>query len=134
MSCQWLINKYGEGHRYVKDCQVRAVRGKSFSEAAALLGWTDPPPIVIRAGIGTLVIGTEHQDFTPAPTTGQMAKSWLKSLADRTAASPETVATRQALCDTCEWMDPQRRTCAVCGCGTAAKTALAAQRCPKGRW
>ena len=134
MICQDLIAATGQNSRYVKDCQVRAIRGKSFSEAAALIGWTDPPPIIIHAGIGTLVIGTEHQDFTPAPTIGKMAKSWLASLTDRTAATPETTAMRQALCDTCEWMEPKRRVCTACGCGTGAKVALEAQRCPKGRW
>lgn len=134
MDCQQVIDAKGKDSKYAKDCLIRLVRGKSFSEAAALLGWTDPPPIIIHAGIGTLVIGTEHQDFTPAPTTGQMAKSWLASLTDRTAATPETIATRQALCDTCDWMEPKRRVCTACGCGTAAKVALAAQQCPKGRW
>lgn len=134
MTCQDIIQKKGLDSRYTKDCFIRLIRGKPYAEAAALVNWTGAPPIVIRAGIGTLILGPHSEDFTPAPTTGQMAKSWLSSFGDRTPASPEVAADRQALCDTCDWMEPKRKVCTACGCGTSAKVALAAQQCPKGRW
>lgn len=134
MICQNIVNLSGPASRYVKDCQVRAVRGKSFAEAAALLGWTDPPPIVIHAGIGTLILDETSETFTPAPTTAQKAKSWIASLTDRTPATPEQLEQRSAACNSCNWMDPKRGVCTACGCGIKAKTALAAQKCPKGMW
>lgn len=134
MSCQKIIALKGADSKYAKDCMVRSVRGLPYYEACKVLAYTDPPPIVIHAGIGTLVLGPDGEDFTPAPTTGEKAKSWLASWGDRTPADSETAATRQALCDTCDWMEPKRMVCTACGCGTSAKVALAAQRCPKGRW
>lgn len=132
MTCAHLIEKYGADSKYVKDCQIRAIRGLPYDQAAALIGWTDPPPIIIHAGIGTLVIGTEHQDFTPAPTTGQKAKSWLASLGDRTPATAEQIEARTAICDTCPLKI--NGACSACGCGLKAKISLANQKCPKGMW
>jgi hypothetical protein len=134
MICQDIEILKGRESKHFKDCQVRAVRGKSFAEAAALLGWTEPPPIVIHAGIGTLVLDETSETFTPAPTTAQKAKSWIASLTDRTAATPEQLEQRGSICASCNWMDPKRSVCTACGCGIKAKTALASQKCPKGMW
>ena len=101
MICKNIIDMKGPNSKYAKDCQIRAIRGKSFSEAASLLGWTDPPPIVIQAGIGTLVLGLDSEDFTPAPTLGEKAKSYAASFLDRTPASPEEVTRRLAACASC---------------------------------
>lgn len=132
MICQDLIKLKGVGSKYVKDCQIRAVRGKAYLEAVNLLGWDKPPPIVIHAGIGTLVLGPDGEEFTPAPTLGQMAKSYAASFLDRTPAEPDEVSRRLAACQACTYWSKGR--CTACGCETAAKTALKSQVCPKGLW
>jgi hypothetical protein len=52
-------------------------------------------------------------------------------------AAPEIIASRRAACDAC----PHARVtlgvfqnCALCGCLTAAKTTLANEKCPAGKW
>ena len=132
MDCQQVIDAKGKDSKYAKDCLIRLVRGKSFSQAAALLGWADPPPIIIHAGIGTLVIGTEHQDFTPTPTIGKMARSWIASLSDRTPATKDQIGSRTKTCDACPLN--ANGSCSMCGCGLSAKIRLANQTCPNGMW
>lgn len=132
MICQDLIKLKGAGSKYVKDCQIRAIQGKPYLEAVRLVGWDKPPPIVIHAGIGILVLSPDGEEFTAAPTLGQMAKSYAASFLDRTLASQEEIERRLAICQTCPYWEKDR--CTVCGCGTKTKTALRGQACPKGFW
>lgn len=131
MNCKEIIRMKGAGSKYAKDCQIRLIQGRPYAEAAALIGWTDPPPIIIHAGIGTLVLG-DTEEFTPAPTVGKMAKSWISSLADRASATEDQIAARTATCATCPLN--ANGSCSACGCGLAAKIRLKSQTCPKGMW
>lgn len=133
MICQDIVGRKGAESRYAKDCQIRAVRGRPFPEAAAMLGWTDPPPIIIHAGIGTLVLG-ETEEFTPAPRIASKAASWLKSLSDRAQATEDEIGQRQAACRACPLRNPDTDACTACGCGLKSKIRLKAQVCPKGLW
>lgn len=133
-NCLDIAKLKGFDHRYTKDCIIRQIRGLSYETAKQLIGWTGDPPIVIQAGIGTLVLGPDKEDFTPAPTVRQKAKSWLKSFEDRTAASEEEQVRRRTACQSCEFNNLKTDSCTACGCGLKAKTRLQAQKCPKGRW
>lgn len=134
MICQDIIAKKGLESKYAKDCLIRAIRGKAFADAAALIGWSAPPPIFIRGGIGTLILGEESEEFTPAPTLGKMAASFAASLVDRTPASQEETERRLAICASCAHWDEVRARCSACGCFTRSKASLQAQRCPKSFW
>ncbi len=134
MICADLIAAKGATSKYVRDCQIRAVQGLPYLEAAALLGYTGSPPIVIQAGIGTLVLGVDSEEFTPAPTLGQKALGGLKALQDLTTASAEEAARRLDTCAVCPLWQAGSGTCGACGCFTRAKAHLAAQSCPKGMW
>lgn len=49
-------------------------------------------------------------------------------------ATPEVVAARQAVCDSCEFWVKEKKRCSVCGCRTDAKLKLATESCPKSKW
>lgn len=132
--CTQLAKDTGTASKYVRDCHIRAVRGLPYEDAAALLEYTGSPPIVIKAGIGTLVLGPGYEDFNPAPTLGQMALGALSALQDLTPASPEEVERRLDTCASCPLWRAGTGTCGACGCFTKAKAHLAAQACPKGHW
>lgn len=134
MICAELAGAKGASSKYVRDCQIRAVRGLSYPEATVLLGWVGPPPIVIQAGIGTLVLGPDGEEFTPAPTLGQKARGVIGALASPALAEPEEVARRLAICSSCPLWNAAKSTCTACGCHTGMKTRLASQTCPKGMW
>lgn len=134
MTCQHMIIKYGLDSKYTKDCQVRAIRGLSYDTAKQMVNWEGDPPIVIQAGIGTLILGPDKEEFTPAPTLGQKAASFIKALSNRAPATPEEQERRSAICRSCPHWFSDKQTCGVCGCNTAAKTALQMQSCPKNHW
>jgi hypothetical protein len=134
MTCQSLIDRYGPESKYVKDCQIRAIRGISYEVATQLVGHEGPPPIVIQAGIGTLVKSPDEESFTPAPTLLAKAAGFAQSLLDRAPASADEQARRLAICGSCPHWLAASQTCGVCGCGTRAKSGLQAQVCPKGLW
>mgnify|MGYP001595889139 FL=1 len=134
MICQDLISRKGIDSKYAKDCLVRAIRGVPYAEATALIGWTGPPPIVIQAGIGTLVLGPDSEEFTPAPSLGQKVLGVVAALASPGFATDEETERRQAICAACPQWNAERGLCTACGCHTAAKTRLASQVCPKSMW
>ena len=134
MTCEEIARAKGPHSKYARDCQIRAVRGMPYGEAAAILGWTGAPPIVIQAGIGTLVLGPEGEDFTPAPTLGQKALGVVSALTSPGLATEEEAQRRQAICKACPQWNAAKEVCTACGCHTAAKTRLASQTCPKSMW
>lgn len=79
--------------------------------------------------------------FDPMPSAPRLAGNVLRSTATVVAhaartgvilADPEQSATRLALCQNCEQLQAGR--CTLCGCYMAAKSRLAAMRCPLGVW
>jgi hypothetical protein len=82
----------------------------------------------------------EAPEVTPSDhveaTAGQMAAGLFRSagrLITQGVASPEVKAARLAVCDACPHRLKSGR-CAKCGCFLAAKTAVAAEACPIGKW
>lgn len=49
-------------------------------------------------------------------------------------ASPETVASRRALCNACEMRNTLIDECTACGCFLPAKTRLSKASCPMDLW
>lgn len=47
-------------------------------------------------------------------------------------ATPETATARWKTCEGCEYRN--NNTCSLCGCGLKAKTQIASQACPAGKW
>jgi len=56
----------------------------------------------------------------------------LRALVGADQVDASTLVERRVTCNDCE----HRRgaTCGACGCFIAAKTSLAGERCPKGKW
>ena len=85
---------------------------------------------------------TAPQELQEAPsdhveaTAGEMAAGLLRSagrLVRHGIASPEVKAMRLSTCDACPHRLKSGR-CAKCGCVLAAKTGIAAEACPIGKW
>jgi hypothetical protein len=55
-----------------------------------------------------------------------------------TATDPDTLATREATCKSCELWDSAAINgtgrCRKCGCSTQAKLRMASEKCPIGKW
>ena len=118
MNCQPLIDTYGPDSPYVKDCYIRAIQGVTYNVAAQLVNHEGPPPIIIQAGIGTLIKSPDSEEFTPAPTLTQKASSFAQSLLNRTPVTDEEQQRRLAICDACPHLIKATNTCGACGCGT----------------
>ncbi len=102
----------------------------------------------VRAGriVGDRVILTEdafaalRARFSPLPPAAQIG-SFLGAVAAECGAAlngapaitPEQKAARLAICQTCEFLTPDRK-CSQCGCWVEAKARFRAQTCPAGKW
>lgn len=134
MICSDVIAANGKDSKYTRDCQIRAISGLPYAEAAALVDHQGPPPIVIQAGIGTLILSPDHEEFTSAPTLGQKALGLLSAVASPSPATNEEASRRLAICQGCAFKAVGKDLCTACGCHLGLKARLAGQNCPKGLW
>ena len=49
-------------------------------------------------------------------------------------ADPDLVASRQGICQNCNWLDQERLRCLRCGCKMPLKMRLLVSSCPEGKW
>jgi hypothetical protein len=80
-------------------------------------------------------------DGQPIPlTVGRVAHGaagLYKAAVGRDRAAEEVIAARRATCDACEHAAKLLgivKECGLCKCSIRAKTALASERCPAGKW
>lgn len=59
---------------------------------------------------------------------------WWAFLRRDPLASSEETKKRLDICESCEFFDADSRQCLVCTCFIDAKTLLASERCPVGKW
>ncbi len=59
---------------------------------------------------------------------------WAKLRGYRILASELDYRQRIHTCRACEHFDPDSEQCRICGCFAEAKTRLAVEQCPKGKW
>jgi hypothetical protein len=76
-----------------------------------------PPPVAMAANLAKAA-GAEavaHMQGLPAP-------------------APEEIASRLAICETCDHFRASDERCSKCGCFLKFKTAWRSQHCPIGKW
>lgn len=99
----------------------------------------NPRPELIPQEIHQLV--KNLRDKKPSPSATQQATNVIRAVTDTISsmvagnslfATPETAAARWKTCEGCEYRN--NNTCSLCGCGLKAKTQIASQACPAGKW
>ena len=113
--------------RYQADHAVRRYRDRGLAALCHELGWPCDATtvVVIRAGIGTLVLRSSGMRFMPAATA---------TPAQPLPASPEIMAQRHGICAGCDRWRHERCTVAGCRCTGMGQPDRRSSRCPEGRW
>lgn len=141
--CKAIADLKGWESKYVKDCAIRELIDKRLTDLFfnVDVDWT-AEVIVIRGGIGTLVMRESGNEFTPAPTLAKMAIGLSMAVTQNVAslvrgenikASDATVEKRMKICCECPLWNPEKEICGACGCGSI-KQKLANSVCPKEKW
>jgi len=144
-ACAAIAAAKGLDERYLGDCAIRAFQGRHIVDICEALGLACDisTELVIQGGIGTLIMRWGGNQRTLAPSLLQQAAGAIATAAATAGRAltgrpvtvdAETRDRRLAACQACPLWRAAEDRCGACGCITRAKAALAASRCPEGRW
>jgi hypothetical protein len=148
----WVRAVHGDPQRAVEDYFQRIILtadsvGGDLDAAASLaldtgyqatcdrLGLTTGDTLVFKGQHGTLVMGPEQHQYTPAPGLFQMVASLARAIPNilgNIEATEPTVRSRKDICNACNFSRPDR--CLKCGCYLGLKQRLAYEACPADKW
>jgi len=142
--CKYQVDSGDPGLHYCLNGSVHSRNNIVTSSICKNCPHKDKPAPMIRQAPSKedvdLILDTIKQEKISPPIT-QQATNVIQAVSDTynslvagnpLFASKETAEARWKTCEGCEYRNGN--TCSLCGCGLKAKTQLASQSCPAGRW